>query len=84
MKNRLTPVPLRSPCVQVCEMDPATNLRRGCLRTRDEREWWPADAPDQQREVLARCDRRRERLRGGGRVALPADMGPVRSRPRPA
>lgn len=79
MTEKHTPVPVRSPCVNVCEMDPETQLCRGCFRTQDERDWWPAYTDEQQREVLRRCDRRREALRGGG-GEIPESMGPVVSR----
>ena len=29
----LTPTPVRSPCVKVCEMDEAVGLCKGCCRT---------------------------------------------------
>ena len=36
---------MRSPCVKVCEIDPATQLCRGCFRTQEER-----DRRDSERE----------------------------------
>jgi predicted Fe-S protein YdhL (DUF1289 family) len=79
MKAHRTPTPVRSPCVKVCEMDPATQLCRGCCRTQDERDWWVAYTDDQQRQVLQRCEQRREVLaRGAGELA--PSMGVVESR----
>ncbi len=84
MKSRssaATPTPVRSPCVKVCEMDPATQLCRGCFRTQEERDWWVAYGDDQQREVLRRCEQRREVLASGSGVPAPS-MGIVESRRR--
>lgn len=74
-----TPMPVRSPCVKVCEMDPATQLCRGCCRTQEERDWWVAYSDGQQREVLRRCEQRREVLAGGAGEPAPS-MGIVESR----
>lgn len=79
MTARHTPTPVRSPCVKVCEMDPATQLCRGCCRTQDERDWWVAYSDVQQREVLRRCEQRREVL-ATGKGGLAASMGIVESR----
>lgn len=74
-----TPTPVRAPCVKVCEIDPATQFCRGCFRTQEERDWWVAYADDQQREVLRRCEQRREALASG--IGEPApSMGIVESR----
>jgi len=54
-----TPMPLRSPCVEVCKMDPATQLCLGCCRTREERDWWVAYSDAQQRDVRRRCEQRK-------------------------
>lgn len=73
-----TPMPVRSPCVKVCEMDAATRLCRGCCRTQDERDWWVAYTDVQQREVLRRCEQRREAL-AAGKGELAPSMGIVES-----
>ncbi len=78
MKPINTPVPPRNPCQSVCEIDPQTNFCKGCQRSQNEREWWPAYTDDQQREILRRCEQRREALQSGD--ALAPDMGPVVSR----
>ncbi len=44
---------VRSPCVRVCRVDPATRLCIGCLRSLDEIAHWMGMAPDQRRAVLA-------------------------------
>ena len=74
-----TPTPVRSPCVKVCQMDPATQLCLGCSRTQEERDWWVAYTDDQQRDVLARCEQRREVLASGKGEFAPS-MGIVESR----
>ena len=76
-----TPIPVRSPCVKVCEIDPDNGLCRGCRRTQEERDWWVAYSDQQQREVLARCEQRREVLASGLGVLAPS-MGVVESRRR--
>ncbi len=74
-----TPMPVRSPCVKVCELDAATRLCRGCFRTQEERDWWVAYTDEQQREVLRRCSQRREILAAGEGERAPS-MGIVESR----
>jgi len=74
-----TPTPVRSPCVKVCQMDPATQLCRGCCRTQEERDWWVAYSDAQQRDVLLRCEQRRDVLTTGRGEFAPS-MGIVESR----
>lgn len=81
MASALTPTPVRSPCVKVCETDPANGLCRGCHRTQNERDWWVAYSAEQQREVLRRCEQRAEVLAGASGELAP-DMGIVESRRR--
>ena len=76
MNSARTPTPVRSPCIKVCETDPANGLCRGCYRTQDERDWWVAYSDLQQREVLRRCEQRREAL-SCGEGDLAPDMGAV-------
>jgi len=79
MTNVRTPMAVRSPCVKVCRMDPLTQLCLGCSRTQEERDWWVAYSDSQQREVLQRCEQRREVLLSGeGEFA--SSMGIVESR----
>ena len=52
-----------SPCVSICEMDDASGLCRGCLRTLDEIAHWGLYDDDEKRDVLARLGERRA---GGG------------------
>lgn len=78
MNKAVTPTPVRSPCVKVCEMDPATALCKGCFRTQEERDWWVAYSPDQQRDVLQRCAQRADAIRCGSGELAPS-MGTVES-----
>ena len=79
MNNSRTPLAVRSPCVKVCRMDPATQLCLGCCRTQEERDWWVAYTDDRQRDVLRRCEQRREVLLSGEGEFAPG-MGIVESR----
>ena len=78
MDGNRTPTPVRSPCVKVCLMDPVTQLCYGCRRTQDERDWWIAYTDEQQRDVLRRCEQRREVL-AAGQGELAPSMGIVES-----
>lgn len=77
--SAVTPVPVRSPCVKVCQMDPITQLCLGCCRTQEERDWWVAYSDEQQRDVLQRCEQRRAVLATGQGEMAPS-MGIVESR----
>ena len=83
VRDASTPMPVRSPCVKVCELDPANGLCRGCHRTQEERDWWVAYSDVQQREVLRRCEQRRAVLAGGEGEPAPS-MGIVESRRKEA
>lgn len=48
-----------SPCVNVCQMDPATGLCRGCLRTLEEIAGWLDFSVSEKRQVLESLDERR-------------------------
>ncbi|HBZ08176.1 MULTISPECIES: DUF1289 domain-containing protein [Massilia] len=55
-----TPVP--SPCINVCEMDKATGLCRGCMRTIDEIVAWGTAGDDYKRAVWKEIRRRESEL----------------------
>jgi hypothetical protein len=55
-----------SPCISVCQMDQATGLCAGCLRTLDEIASWSLFSDDDKRAVLAAIPHRRGRLAAGG------------------
>ena len=43
---------IASPCINVCQMDPASGLCRGCFRTLDEIAQWGSYSPDTRRAVM--------------------------------
>lgn len=51
---------LRSPCIGVCIVDPATDSCRGCYRTLAEISSWISFTPAERIAVLAALERRRE------------------------
>lgn len=53
--------PIKSPCVQVCELD-ASGLCRGCLRTRQEIAVWISLSAEQRDMIMQALPRRREKL----------------------
>lgn len=48
-----------SPCIAVCQVDPATDLCIGCRRHIDEIRDWPIMTAEQKRAVLAALPERR-------------------------
>ncbi len=50
---------IASPCINVCKMDEATGLCRGCLRTLDEIARWSSAPEEEQRRILAAVAERR-------------------------
>lgn len=48
-----------SPCIAVCQVDPASNLCIGCQRHVDEIRNWPIMTAEQKLAVLAALPRRR-------------------------
>ena len=60
LPEQQTPVP--SPCISLCEMDPATGLCRGCLRTIDEIVAWGSASEDTKRAVWREIRRRESEL----------------------
>ena len=51
-----------SPCISVCQIDPATGYCIGCLRTIDEIRDWIIMLPEQRQALLARLEVRRAEL----------------------
>ena len=68
----MPPVPLSTPCVRICVVDPASALCIGCGRTLAEIAAWPTMAETERAAVMAGLgDRLREirsRARRGGKV----------------
>lgn len=52
--------PELSPCIGVCELDPASGLCRGCLRSGNEIAIWPAASRELRRQILRRIAVRRD------------------------
>jgi len=48
-----------SPCIDVCRMDEASGLCRGCFRTLEEISVWSRAAPAERLRILAAVERRR-------------------------
>jgi predicted Fe-S protein YdhL (DUF1289 family) len=55
--------PVRSPCVSVCRIDPASALCEGCTRTIGEIAGWGGMSDDQRLDVWRRIATRREAAR---------------------
>lgn len=60
-----------SPCISVCQMDEASGLCTGCLRTLDEIAFWSVLDDDDKRAVWHELNRRRAELAGAGQDAQP-------------
>ena len=59
MNERFEEPEVKSPCINVCRMDPDKALCEGCLRTLDEIAAWSAMSADEKRAVLARLPERK-------------------------
>jgi predicted Fe-S protein YdhL (DUF1289 family) len=46
-------LPIESPCINICVIDPATRLCKGCLRSIDEISRWGSMTPDARRRVIS-------------------------------
>lgn len=62
---------VQSPCINVCRMDDATGLCRGCLRTLDEIAGW-ARADDATRRIILDAVAARRRAQAARPVPTPA------------
>jgi predicted Fe-S protein YdhL (DUF1289 family) len=63
-------MPVPSPCISVCRIDPANGLCEGCLRTLDEIARWGSMNDEERLSVREAIDARRERH--DARAATPA------------
>ena len=52
--------PVPSPCINICQMEQATGLCQGCLRTIDEIMKWGSAGDDYKRAVWAQIHRREQ------------------------
>jgi predicted Fe-S protein YdhL (DUF1289 family) len=57
----IAPLPVPSPCISVCTMDPRTALCTGCLRTIDEIAGWSRYSDADKQAVWLRIAERRAR-----------------------
>ena len=62
MNERRTPRRVRSPCISVCRMDPATGWCEGCMRTIDEIAAWGSLSEEARRRIWAELPERRRSL----------------------
>ena len=53
-----------SPCINICKMDSASGLCRGCLRTIDEITLWSRADESARSDILVAVAKRRELLAG--------------------
>ncbi|MGD2141458.1 MAG: DUF1289 domain-containing protein [Burkholderiales bacterium] len=53
------PHPVESPCVNVCQIDSATGLCFGCMRSMDEIANWLEMTNEEKRQVLDRIEQRK-------------------------
>ena len=59
------PAAIRTPCIQVCVLDPESDLCVGCHRTLDEIAGWTAFSAEAREAVLAQLPARRGRIGAG-------------------
>ena len=52
---------VKSPCVEICQLDMARDICLGCFRTMDEIAGWVEMTDAEKRDVLAATNRRRNR-----------------------
>ena len=53
---------MKSPCIKICQMDPAHGVCIGCCRSLDEIARWGSMSEAEQLEVLNQIPERRRRL----------------------
>jgi len=67
-----------SPCINVCTLDPATQVCLGCFRTLDEIAAWGTSSNAERAAIRAELPRRRELLAASGTEAMPPEWRPER------
>ena len=60
---------MKSPCINICQIDQDSGLCTGCLRTLDEIAGWASFNDDERAEVLNDLDNRRQVDGDEGRLA---------------
>ena len=58
--EHMTPVP--SPCINLCEMDPASGFCRGCMRTIDEIVAWGQASEQAKRAIWEQIRAREDKI----------------------
>ena len=53
---------MKSPCINVCQMDPRRGVCLGCARTLDEIARWASMRDEERQEILNRLDERKRAL----------------------
>jgi predicted Fe-S protein YdhL (DUF1289 family) len=64
---------VKSPCINVCRMDPVTGLCEGCLRSLDEIARWGQTDDDDRLDILACVEKRRQKSQDPWDGALRCD-----------
>jgi predicted Fe-S protein YdhL (DUF1289 family) len=62
MSPTAPPRPVRTPCVQVCAVDPQSGLCLGCLRTLPEIAGWSRYSDAEREQLMAQLPARRGRI----------------------
>jgi predicted Fe-S protein YdhL (DUF1289 family) len=78
----LTPRPLASPCIGVCQIDTTTKVCMGCLRDLDEIAYWGKADHARRVEIIGNIKDRREKL-GLGNARTASANSRRRSRQKP-
>jgi predicted Fe-S protein YdhL (DUF1289 family) len=71
-------IPIVTPCISVCQMDPRSQLCRGCGRTLREIGGWAAMSPAERAQVMAELPQRRRAA--GFSAREPAEAAPPSGR----
>ena len=53
---------MKSPCIKVCQMDPARGVCIGCCRSLDEIARWGGMSDSERSQVMGELEERRKRL----------------------
>ena len=62
----LSRAPIKSPCVKICVVDPATGWCEGCFRTLQEIGGWMRYSPEERDRITAVLRERRRSAKAGG------------------
>lgn len=67
----MPPAPIKSPCIQVCVVDPATGWCEGCFRSLAEIGSWARYSPSERDQVMRTLPARRKHFLANHRVEAP-------------